>query len=141
MATVPSGSEREREGETERKKKGIAIKIQLGAILTVKTDDKISTCLRWNDKRIVNMLSTFQNNETVDKERRSKNATGRLEIVKKPKMVEDYNKYMGGVDRNDQMVPYNSFTQVNKFIRITCKLIILKEMVEIILPSSSCLHR
>ena len=71
------------------------------------------------------MLSTFHNNETVDKERRSKNATGGLEVVKKPKMVEDYNKYMGGVDRNDQMVPYNSFTQVSKFIAITCKLIIL----------------
>ena len=68
------------------------------------------------------MLSTFHNNETVDKERRSKNATGGLEIVKKPKMVEDYNKYMGGVDRNDQMVPYYSYSHK---LAITCKLIIL----------------
>ena len=51
------------------------MKIPLGAKLTVKTDNKISTCLRWNDERIVNMLSTFHNNKTVDKER-SKNATG-----------------------------------------------------------------
>ena len=25
-------------------------------------------------------------------------------------MVEEYNKYMGGVDRNDQMVPYYSYS-------------------------------
>ena len=87
----------------------LAIKNLLGAIITATTEDKKATCLRWHDKRVVKMLSTFHNNETVDKERWSKNADGGVEVVKKPKMVEEYNKYMGGVDRNNQMVPYYSY--------------------------------
>ena len=56
------------------------------------------------------MLSTFHEDEMVEKERRAKNANGGREMVKKPKMVEDYNSYMGGVDRSDQMVPYYCYS-------------------------------
>ena len=36
------------------------------------------------------MLSTFHKDDMVEKERRTKKAGGGREIVKKPKMVEDY---------------------------------------------------
>ena len=121
----------------------LAIKNLLGAIITAKTEDKKATCLRWHDKRVVNMLSTFHNNETVDKERRSKNADGGVEVVKKPKMVEEYNKYMGGVDRNDQMVPYYSYS--HKLVTLlqlhVKKLISGQKMVEIIFSSPPCFSR
>ena len=50
----------------------LAIKNLLHAIITAKTEDNKATCLRWHDKRVVNMLSTFHNNEMVDKKERSK---------------------------------------------------------------------
>ena len=56
------------------------------------------------------MLSTFHEDEMVEKERRAKNAIGGRETVKKTKKVEDYNAYMGGVDRSDQMVAYYSYS-------------------------------
>ena len=67
-------------------------------------------CLKWKDKRDVNMLSTFHTDEVVQKSRRSRRASDGTEIVSKPKVVEDYNQYMGGVDRSDQMVLYYGYT-------------------------------
>lgn len=40
----------------------------------------------------------------VDKEIRMKASEIGLEIIKKPKMIEDYNQHMGGVDKSDQQV-------------------------------------
>ena len=31
------------------------------------------------------------------------------EVIKKPKVVEDYNQYVGGVDKSDQLVLYYGF--------------------------------
>ena len=39
------------------------------------------------------MPSTFHKDDLVEKERKTKKAGGGREIVKKPKMVEDYNTY------------------------------------------------
>jgi len=40
----------------------------------------------------------------VSKQRRTRQATGGVEVVQKPAIIKDYNKYMGGVDKSDQMV-------------------------------------
>ena len=61
--------------------------------------------LKWKDKKDVHMLSTCHN-ETAE--------TGRVEwatgaAVRKSKVIIDYNKYMGGVDRSNQFMPYHSF--------------------------------
>ena len=40
---------------------------------------------------------------TVQVERRSRRVPGGREIVEKPQAVVEYNKYMGGVDRGDQL--------------------------------------
>ena len=68
------------------------------------------TCMKWHDKRIVNMLSTYHGNEMIVKERRSRKVEGGTEKVKKPRMIQDYNKHMGGVDKNDQMVLYYAYS-------------------------------
>ena len=65
--------------------------------------------LKWHDKRDVNMLSTYHTDELIDKTRRSKRAAGGVKTVKKPKMVEDYNNNMNGVDLNDQNIKYYGF--------------------------------
>lgn len=46
--------------------------------------------LKWKDKCDVLMLSTFHDNTMVDM----------VETVQKPRVVEDYNQFMGGVDKS-----------------------------------------
>lgn len=36
-------------------------------------------------------------------------AAGEGEVIRKPEVVVEYDKYMGGVDRSDQMVSYATF--------------------------------
>lgn len=71
-------------------------------------DGKIR-CLKWMDKRLVNMLSTHHDASMVEKERRTKESENGVEIIQKPKMIEDYNKHMGGVDKSDQQVVYYGY--------------------------------
>ena len=62
-------------------------------------DDGVLT-LKWKDKRDVLMLSTYHDSSMVTKSRRSRAAEEGVEDVQKPKVVEDYNQNMGGVDKS-----------------------------------------
>ena len=46
----------------------------------------------------------------VTKRRRSRLAKDGIEDVQKPVMVEQYNTYMGGVDKADQLISYYGFS-------------------------------
>ena len=60
------------------------------------------TAVRWFDKRDVHALSTIHGNEMVSiPPRRSEN-----QPVSKPMLIVDYNRYMNGVDRCDQLLTY-----------------------------------
>ena len=61
-------------------------------------DDGILS-LKWRDKRDVLMFSTFHDDTMVGKSRRSKTAVGGVETIQKPRVVEEYNQFMGGVDK------------------------------------------
>ena len=69
--------------------------------------------LKWMDKRPVAMLSTIHDGSSVAKMRRNKAAPGGTETVMNPKMIE-YNTYMGGVDKADQLVTYYAFSHCSK---------------------------
>ena len=43
-------------------------------------------------------------NTPVPVERRSRNALNRQKVVQKPHAIVEYNKYMGGVNRGDQLL-------------------------------------
>ena len=50
--------------------------------------------MKWKDKRDVVLFSTFHDDSMED-------VTTRQGVIQKPSVVSDYNKNMGGVERND----------------------------------------
>ncbi|XP_005099145.1 piggyBac transposable element-derived protein 4-like [Aplysia californica] len=62
--------------------------------------------LRFSNKREVNVLTSAHNDDIVNTGRT--NPVTRVPI-RKHQVVAEYNKYMGAVDRSDQMVSYNAF--------------------------------
>ncbi|KAG5900222.1 hypothetical protein JTB14_008104 [Gonioctena quinquepunctata] len=59
------------------------------------------TFYKWKDNRIVTLASNFHGTETVKIKRKLKDGT--ITYVNGPEVVEDYNKFMGGVDYHDQL--------------------------------------
>ena len=100
-------------GTTRRDRRGIPssvrdAKLQRGETIS-STDDGILS-LKWRDKRDVTMLSTYHDDSMVTKNRRSRTAQGGVEDILKPKVVEDYNKNMGGVDKSKWLFIHDSQT-------------------------------
>ena len=91
-------------GTARKDRRGISrsvttTKLQKGDLESKREDGILS--LMWRDKRDVLMLSTFHDDSMVGKSRRSKTAAGGVESVQKPRVVEEYNQFMGGVDRSE----------------------------------------
>jgi len=61
---------------------------------TVAAFHKKQMIMKWKDKRDVVLVSTFHDDSM-------ENVTIRQGVIQKPSVVFDYNKNMGGVDRND----------------------------------------
>ena len=61
------------------------------------------------DKREVNMLSTFPDDTCIEKRRRTRLASDGTEVIRKPRIVEECNQHMGGVDKSDQLVLYYGY--------------------------------
>ena len=79
-----------------------------GESRTIPVDDNMAV-VQWHDKRVVSILTTVHDASPVSVERRSRHASGGREEVEKPQAVVEYNKYMGGVDRGDQLLSYYGF--------------------------------
>ena len=62
------------------------------------------------DKRPVVMLSNIHDDSSVVKVRRTRLAEGGQEEINKPLVVDQYNMYMGGVDKADQYLCYYGFS-------------------------------
>ena len=65
--------------------------------------------LKWKDKREVRMLTTVHDHSVVSKRRRTRLAVGGFQEIQKPYCVDQYNTFMGGVDRSDQLLSYYGF--------------------------------
>ena len=52
------------------------------------------------------MLTTIHDDTMMTKVRRTHRAEGSQEEVRKPVVVEEYNRFMGGVDWSDQLLSY-----------------------------------
>lgn len=60
------------------------------------------TCLVWQDRRPIHFISNFHKPDTIETASR-RNKDGSLQEVDMPLLVKDYNSFMGGCDKNDQM--------------------------------------
>ena len=56
--------------------------------------------VRFNDKKEICFLSTIHRANVINTRKRDRYGN----VVRKLQLVDDYNKYMGGVDRNDEMI-------------------------------------
>ena len=67
-------------------------------VVSSKDDGTLS--LKWKYKRDVLMLSTYHDQSMVTKSWRSRRVDGGVEDIERPKVVDDYNQHMGGVDKS-----------------------------------------
>ena len=56
--------------------------------------------VRFNDKKEICFLSTIHRANVINTRKRDRYGNA----VRKLQLVDDYNKYMGGADRNDEMI-------------------------------------
>lgn len=82
-------------------------KMTMGEVKSVNTGGVLA--LKWKDKRVVTILSTIHDDSTIIKRRRTRLSSTGVEEVTKPKAIVDYNTYMGGVDKSDQLLSYYTF--------------------------------
>ena len=87
-------------------------KMRKGDIMSFK--DRPLMGLKWMEKRQVAMLSMINDDTTVDKCRETRTATRGTEVIQKHKVIDEYNSYMGGVDRCDQLITYYDFFTLYK---------------------------
>ena len=66
--------------------------------------------LQWQDKRKVTMISTIHDDSMVSQRGRTRLAEGGIEEIMKPEVISEYNTYMRGVDKSDQLLSYYPFT-------------------------------
>ena len=57
------------------------------------------------------MLTTIHDDSSVFKERHSRLASGGTEEISKPYAIDQYNKFMDGVDKQDQSLSYYGFSR------------------------------
>lgn len=81
------------------------------------------TIVKWREsksKKPCVMLTSLHNGQLVETGKQKKNRDGSTVVVRKPSCVVDYNKYMGGVDKSDQMV--NDYGNARKTLKWSNKL-------------------
>ena len=96
---------------TLRKNRGAPPVINKASVTTLKKGEFLSRhngkvlVTAWRDKKVVKVLTTVHEDKMVNVTQRQKGHRHGV-TVPKPVAVEQYNKYMNGVDRLDQMISY-----------------------------------
>ena len=55
-------------------------------------------CVCWLDKKVVTLISTYAGIEPITKARRWNKSRKEYDEIDRPKVVQEYNKFMGGID-------------------------------------------
>ena len=86
---------------TPKMKAGDSLSVDNGKVMVV----------AWKDKRVVTALSTKHDGSLGPITRKKKKGGGETEKIMKPLCISEYNLYMSGVDRLDQMISYYPFAR------------------------------
>jgi len=81
-------------------KQAIKKNLKKGEVESMRSDSNVLV-LKWKDKRDLCMISTKHNSEMVEQHMKGK-------IIKKPKVVIDYNTGKASIDLSDQMSSYSN---------------------------------
>ena len=102
-------------GAPKRLQEAAKERMEVGTVMTMHKGNTM--VMLWKDKRVVQLITTFHDANTIPVQRRTRvrEPGGRTRLVlndiQKPRLVEDYNQYMSGVDRFDQMIKYYHITR------------------------------
>lgn len=80
--------------------------------------DRDILTVQWRDNKTVTVMSTIHSGSKFSEASRRCKENGQFKqyTVKQPYVIKDYNKYMSGVDRSDQMIGrYNMLRKTNKW--------------------------
>lgn len=115
---------------------GKALKAKGSTVYACITNDNKPKVLvqYWKDKRVVSTVSTKNSPQMVPSNKTDR-TTG--EIVVKPETVLEYNKYMSGVDKCDQMIKY--FPWIRGSMKWTVKFVFY--LFQIAMYNSYCLYK
>ena len=86
----------------------IKVMLTKGEMVSSPADDGM-LALKWMDKRPAHMLTTIHDDSLITKQRCTRLVPGGREDIRKPHAIEEYNRYMGGVEKSDQLMSYYGF--------------------------------
>ena len=66
------------------------------------------------DKRVVSLLTTIHDESMATKQGQKKGAPNGVQVIEKQYGIDEYNKYIGGIDKAGQLVQYYGFNNVSK---------------------------
>ena len=108
-------------GTLRKNRKHVSLKVKAKKLkkgeCVAQRKGQVMVC-KWKDKRDVSMLSTKHTGRIVTAERNNRQG----EEIKKPDAVLEYNKFMGGVDRLDQLLSY--YTPLRKTVKWYRKVVV-----------------
>ena len=87
---------------------------ELGAYDQVSSEREKLTLVRWNDNRIVTLLSSYCGSEPLKEARRFDRTSKEFKIITMPHAVEEYNRFMGGVDKLDSLMGISRYSIISK---------------------------
>ena len=103
MGMASTGTLRPNRAEGAPLKSAEVLKKEPRGAYDVALDKKSAVCLvRWNDSKVVTVASTYAGVQPLQKANRYSAAEKKRISVDQPKVVQLYNRGMGGVDRLDQ---------------------------------------
>lgn len=91
-------------------------KMERGTIHSTVLKDHNISIVKWRDNKCVAVASTLFGNDPVSKATRFNREERQRVQLDRPHSIENYNKYMGGVDRMDQNISYYRCGQLYNFI-------------------------
>ena len=100
--------------------------------------------MTWKDPKAVSLISTIHDPELGDSVARRRKFAGNYREVEVPcpKLINDYSKYMGGVDKNDQLaVVHKEMKQLVWYNHISLKLLEIAVYNSYIIEESIRPHR